>query len=144
MEIVNEENIRDRVKEYYKTGGGSTFYVGYKNLAKHYSIKEGSTTDWTGYPGSGKTELLLDILKNCSLWYGHKHLIHMPDAGTIEEVIGKLIHKMSGRQFDEFYYNSQGEKVLIENRITEAELDKYLPIVLKSFKILDPEKKNKF
>ena len=66
----------------------------------------------------------------------------MPDAGTLEEVIGKLIHKMSGKQFEEFYFDSDGNKRLIENRVTEDELEHYLPIVLEYFKILDPEKSN--
>jgi len=142
MDIIHKDKITDKVREYYKTGGGNTFYVGYKRLARHYSIKEGGCTDWTGYAGSGKTELLLDILKNCSQWYGHKHLIHMPDAGSVEEVIGKLIHKLSGKQFEEFYYNAEGERVLIEDRITIEEVEKYIPIVLESFKILDPMTKN--
>ena len=142
MDVVNEESIKERVFKYYRDGGGKTFYCGYKSLAKHYSVKVGGCTDWTGYAGSGKSELLLDILKNQSLWYGHKHLIHMPDAGTIEEVIAKLIHKMSGKQFEEFYINADGNKVLIENRVTAEEMDHYLPIVLEYFKILDPKKGN--
>ena len=142
MDVVNEESIKERVFKYYRDGGGKTFYCGYKSLAKHYSVKVGGCTDWTGYAGSGKSELLLDILKNQSLWYGHKHLIHMPDAGTIEEVIGKLIHKLSGKQFEEFYYNENGDRVLIENRVSESEIERYLPLVLDSFKILDPMTKN--
>ena len=142
MEIVKQQNIKDKLLEYYHTGGGTTFYLGFKTLAKHYSIKEGGVTDWTGYAGSGKTELLLDCLKNCSLWYGHKHLIHMPDAGSIEEVIGQLIHKLSGKQFEQFYYDGDGNRVEIKDRVTQKEIEHYLPIVLEHFKILDPQTKN--
>jgi len=142
MDIVNIKDIKDQVLELYHTGGGTTYYLGYQGLAKHYSIKEGGCTDWTGYAGSGKTELLLDCLKNCSEWYGHKHLIHMPDAGTIPEVIGKLIHKLSQKQFEEFYYDHDGNKVLIENRVTPEEIEHWLPIVLDKFVIFDPKTKN--
>lgn len=138
--IIQHNDIKESVIRYYKTGGGKTFYCGYKRLAKHYSIKEGGCTDWTGYAGSGKTELLLDILKNCSEWYGHKHLIHMPDAGCVEEIIGKLIHKMSGKSFDAFYYNKEGYKVEIEDRATETDVYRWLPEVLEYFKIYDPSK----
>ena len=141
MDIVKESEIKERLMDFYANGGGKTYFVGYKSLAKHYSIKEGGCTDWTGYAGSGKTELLLDLLKNCSRYYRHKHLIHMPDAGTIEEVVGQLIHKMSGKPFDEFYYNDLGERVLIEDRVSEEDIKKYLPIVLEYFKILDPKTK---
>jgi len=142
MDIVQQDEIRDKVIELHRNGGGKTWYCGYKGLAKHYSVKEGGCTDWTGYAGSGKSELLLDILKNQSRWYGHKHLIHMPDAGTTQEVIGKLIHKLSGKQFEEFYYDAQGNRVLIEDRLTEEEIDLWLPNVLDWFKVLDPKKKN--
>jgi hypothetical protein len=142
MDIIKADTVRERLREYYHTGGGSTFYLGFKGLGSLYSIKEGGCTDWSGLPGSGKTEVLLDSLKFCSRHYKHKHLIHMPDAGTVEEVIGKLIHKMSGKQFEEFYFDTDGNKRLIENRVTEEELEHYLPIVLEYFKILDPEKSN--
>ena len=141
MDIVKETEIKERLLDYYHKGGGTSYYVGYKSLAKHYSIVEGSCTDWTGYAGSGKTELLLDLLKNCSRFYRHKQLIHMPDAGTIEEVVGSIIHKMAGKQFDEFFYNDNGERVLIKDRVTEEEVNHYLPIVLEYFKILDPKTK---
>ena len=66
----------------------------------------------------------------------------MPDAGTVEEVIAKLIHKMTGKQFEEFYYDEGGNRVLIENRVTEAEIKRILPIITEYFKILDPKKSN--
>lgn len=142
-EIITEEMIRDRMSEYYDTGGGETFYAGFNGLARHYSIKAGGVTDWTGYAGSGKTELLLDILKDCSKWYGHKHLIYMPDAGTVEEVVAKLIHKFTGKQFEEFYYNNEGVRMLVKNRITEADMFRQIPEVLEMFKIYDPSIKKK-
>jgi len=143
MDILKEEDIRDELNEYYETGGGNTFYVGFNALSNHYNIKEGGVTDWTGYPGSGKTELLLDVLMNTTKWYGHKHLIYMPDAGTNAEVIAKLIHKKTGQQFEEFFYNKKGEKVLIKNRIQQKDIFRYLPEILKSFHVFIPTKKNK-
>lgn len=141
--IVESDEIQREVLDYFKNGGGKTYYLGFASLAHHYSIKDGGVTDWTGYPGSGKTELLVECLKNCSEWYGHKHLIYMPDAGTNAEVVAKIIHKMTGKQVDEFYYNLEGEKVLIENRITEAEILKVLPTVMEYFKIFNPRKTNR-
>lgn len=140
MDIIKETEIKERLLHHYHTGGGTVFYAGFKKLAQHYNIKEGGVTDWTGLPGSGKTELLLELLKNTSEYYGHKHLIHMPDAGTVEEVIGKLMHKMSGKQFKKFFYDSEGNKVEIKDRITPDEIERLLPIVLKTFKIFNPSK----
>ena len=122
----------------YETGGGKTYYCGFPVLAPHYSIKEGGVTDWTGYPASGKTELLFEMLINSNKWYGHKHLIYMPDAGTAAEVVGKLIHKLSGKQFDKFFYNAKGQRVEITNRISQGEVERLLPEIHDSFKIFDP------
>jgi hypothetical protein len=139
--IITESEIRDSLHDHYVTGGGKTFYVGFNSMSKHYNVKEGGVTDWTGYPGSGKTELLLEVLKNTSEWYGHKHLIYMPDAGSVEEVIGKLIHKFTGKQFEKFYYDKAGNKIEIKNRITEAEIFTWLPRILKYFHIYNPVNK---
>lgn len=65
----------------------------------------------------------------------------MPDAGSDVEIVGKLLHKISGKQIEKFYYKD-GNKVEIQNRITEAEILKLLPTVLEYFKIFKP-KKNK-
>lgn len=139
--IYDYSEIERSVLEHYKSGGGKTFYLGFPCLAKHYSIMEGSRTDWTGYPGSGKTELLLECLVNTSKWYNHRHLIHMPDAGSTSEIVAKIMHKMSGKQFKEFYYNANGEKVKIENRLSEIEITRLLPQVLDKFIIYKPEGK---
>jgi len=139
--ILDLKSIKDGLNDYYEQGGGKTFYCGFNVLSNHYNIKEGGVTDWSGYPGSGKTELLLQVLVNCTKWYGHKHLIYMPDAGSNEEVVAKLIHKYTGKQFEEFFYNKKGEKVEIKNRITQEEMFRVLPEIIDSFKIFIPEVK---
>ena len=143
MGVIKLQEIREEVIDLYKNGGGNVFYCGFKRLAPHYNVKEGSCTDWTGYPGSGKTELLFEVLKNCSEFYDHKHLIHMPDAGSNAEVVAKLLHKVSGKQFNEHYYDSDGKQQKIENRISLSEVDKYLPQVLHYFHIFNPKSANR-
>ena len=139
--ILTQKDVLDPLLELYESGGGNTYYLGFNALARLYSIKEGGCTDWVGYGGSGKSALLLECLKNTSEWYGHKHLIYMPDAGSNEEVIGQILHKMSGKQFDKFYYNKEGLKVEIKNRLSKEEIVKLLPTVLEYFKVYVPTSK---
>jgi hypothetical protein len=139
MEIIKAQDIRDELIDLYKNGGGKVYYCGFQKLSPFYNIKEGSCTDWTGYPGSGKTELLFEVLRNCSEFYDHKHLIYMPDAGSNAEVIAKLMHKFSGKQFNEHYFDSDGRKQKIENRMSIGDLDRYLPEVLNYFHIYSPK-----
>ena len=140
--ILGKDEALEKLNEYYVTGGGRTYDLGFKALSKHYSIKEGGVTDWTGYPQSGKTEFMLECLINTSKWYGHKHLIYMPDAGTDEEIYSKILHKVTGKQVEEFYYNANGDKVKIINRLTEAEIRTEIDWLIHHFKIYKPESKD--
>jgi hypothetical protein len=142
MDIYSQKELEQQLIEHYLGGGGKTFYCGFKALSPYYSVHEGGRTDWTGYPGSGKTELLLEVLNNTSEYYGHKHLIHMPDAGSVAEIISKIMHKMSGKQVKEFYYDKDGNKVIIQDRLTQDEIKILLPKVLNNFVIFKPDGKS--
>ena len=37
-------------------------YLGFKSLHEHYSMSLGNCTDWTGFPMSGKTQVLMECL----------------------------------------------------------------------------------
>lgn len=130
------ENIIESVLHKWKHGEEETFNPGFKNFANYYNILQGSCTDWTGYPTSGKTELLLEVLMNCAKFYNHKHLLYMPDAGTVAEVMSDLLTKYSGKPFNE-YYHWKGEKHKNYDRLTESEVLMYLPEIEKNFKICE-------
>lgn len=131
--------IQDRMMDFLKTGGGHTYYCGFKGLAPFYSVKAGGCTDWTGYPISGKTEMLLEVLVNQSTYYGHKHLLYMPDSGSNEELVAKLITKYSGKTFKKYWYDDYGNKKENRNQITQEEIYRWLPEVLDNFKILNKQ-----
>lgn len=37
-------------------------YLGFKNVDEIYNMQLGTCTDWTGYPSSGKTQVLMEML----------------------------------------------------------------------------------
>jgi hypothetical protein len=135
MDLIGVGDVRDKLRMYIKSGGPERFYIGHKSLDKHYGIRQGSRTDWSGYPASGKTELMLECLWNCSQYYDHKHLINMPDAGSNEEIIAKLFHKVTGKRMEKYYWTSEGRQET-DNLATVQELDRHLPEILEYFKIL--------
>tara|TARA_R100000951_G_scaffold25923_1_gene21996 strand:+ start:4114 stop:5085 length:972 start_codon:yes stop_codon:yes gene_type:complete len=143
MKALDYKTLQKEVLDLYRTGGGNTFYLGFKALEAHYNIKAGSCTDWTGYPGSGKSELLFEILMNTNEYYGHKHLLYMPDAGTNAEVAAKLLHKLTGKQFNEHYYSNEGQKVKITNRLSELDIMNYLGRIHETFVFLDIEQSDR-
>lgn len=135
-ELVKISDVREDLLRYMKTGGHKRYYLGHSLLDKHYGVREASRTDWSGYPASGKTELLIECLWNCSNYYDHKHLIYMPDAGSVNEVVAKLFFKITGKRLERFYWDQTGRKES-NNVATEAELDRHLPEILHYFKILN-------
>lgn len=125
--IVNN-SIRDDIMKYRECGALRGKYLGFPLLDEFYSMALPGVTDWSGFPASGKSEILLEFLLNTSLFYGWKHLLYVPDVGDKNETLAILIHKISGKTFDKRFYNS--------NYISESEVDRHLDWILHHFRIM--------
>jgi len=101
-------------------------YLGFVELHKYYSMSLGNCTDWTGFPQSGKTQVLMECLINTSKFYGWKHLVYFPDVGNTTEIVADLIQKKTGKSFDP---NA-------ENVITDLEITMGMEWVLNHFNII--------
>lgn len=101
-------------------------FLGFDELHKHYSMSLGNCTDWTGYPMSGKTQLLMECLVNTSKFYDWKHLVYFPDVGNNVEIVADLIQKKTGKSFDP---NAK-------NVITDLEITHGMEWVLRHFNII--------
>lgn len=91
-----------------------------------YKVMPGSCTDITGYPYSGKTLFLIEILYGLSKSKGLKHLLHLPDSGKPAEVIANLIEKETSKSFNKKHANA----------IKEHEIIKEFAWIYEHFKIL--------
>lgn len=103
--ILEAVDILPQIDHLHKYGWDAGKYVGFECFEKHYNMLPGSCTDWTGYPQSGKTEMVLELMLNTTEFYGWKHLIFAPDIGKSIEIMAKLIHKYSGFTFKKKYSN---------------------------------------
>jgi hypothetical protein len=126
FEMLNYNNSRDELQAYREKGALRGKFLGFPFLEEHYTMSTPGITDWTGYPQSGKTEFLIELLLNTSLFYGWKHLLYVPDVGDKNEVLGNIIHKLSGYTFDKRF----------NNHISESDTDKNLQWVLEHFYII--------
>lgn len=126
FDIVNGTEINERLEDYAKNGALKGKYLGFSNIHSNYTMSLPGVTDWTGFPQSGKTQVLMEFLICTSEFYGWKHLIYFPDVGNDTEVIADLIHKRTGKSFDKRY----------KNHITQEEIAKETLWVLEHFKIL--------
>lgn len=105
FKILEYKDVSQDLERLHKYGWDSGKYVGFPNFEKHYNMLDSGVTDWTGYPSSGKSELLLDLLFNMSNFYHWKHMLFVPDIGKSIEVMAKLIHKHTGKNFIKRYSN---------------------------------------
>jgi hypothetical protein len=128
FEILNASNTSEGILKYREKGAVRGAYLGFPELHEYYTMSLSGVTDWTGFPQSGKSEILLECLLNTSLYYGWKHLLYVPDIGDKNEILAILIHKITGKTFDKRYENS--------NYISEGEVIKELDWVLHHFRIL--------
>jgi len=126
FKITEANEVRESLITYRDNYHEKGKYLGWDDLHKHYSMQLGSVTDWTGYPMSGKTQVLMELLLNTSLWYGWRHLVYFPDVGNNIEIIADLMHKKTGRSFDP----------KAQNTITDEEINKELEWLTYHFKVL--------
>ena len=125
FEIVGRDVLKD-LNDYRVNYNDRGRYLGFDSIDTHYSMQLGNVTDWTGFPMSGKTQILMECLLNTSIFYGWKHLIYFPDVGNKTEIISDLLHKLTGKSFNPKY----------NNHITEEEIIKDIDWILEHFKIL--------
>ena len=105
FKILDFADIQPQLEHLHEHGWDAGLYVGFPNFKPHYNMTVDGCTDWTGYPSSGKTELLLELLFSMSTFYGWKYLLYVPDIGKSVEVMAKLIHKYTGKTFIKRYNN---------------------------------------
>jgi hypothetical protein len=127
-----------KIEHYLKHGGLPGIELGFKSLRNFYSHKESGVTDWTGFPASGKTYFVLEILLQLSQQYNKRHMLYVPDLGTEIEVMAKLLKMYTGKDF-ETKYNNQIELKEVFNRIPQISNDFVLVKKIDNRKPLTPQ-----
>lgn len=132
FDIIKPTEIVESLKKYRDTYNERGKYLGFKGLNDLYTMQLGTCTDWTGFPRSGKTQVLMELLLNTSLYYGWKHLVYFPDVGNTTEIIADLLHKKTHKGFNNNYPNVIDDKTIY--RETEWLLDHFKILYKKNVK----------
>jgi hypothetical protein len=128
FKILNYQDCEEDLLKYREKGALRGVYLGFPYLHQNYTMSLPGVTDWTGFPASGKSEILLEMLLNTSEYHGWRHLLFVPDVGEKNEVLGILIHKRTGKTFDKRFENV--------NYISENEVRNNLQWILHHFQII--------
>lgn len=126
FELTQAADVTSKLINYRKTYHDKGMYLGWEKVDQFYSMQLGNCTDWTGFPMSGKTQVLMECLLNTSIFYGWKHLIYFPDVGNNVEIIADLLHKKTGKTFDPTK----------ENCISDQEIYNEINWITHHFKVL--------
>lgn len=123
--------------------------TGLKPLDEVFSLVKGYPLYWAGEPGSGKTEIVLEIALNTSVLHGWKHFVYLGEGGDIEEVIAELCFKYICKPYKlkSNYGMSDSEKIQAEMFIEDhfIFLDDTEDLTLSQFyaTVAEAEKKHK-
>ena len=131
LKVVNffDPDKNKKLMDYHENGGLPGLELGFSCLNGFYTHKQSGVTDWTGFPASGKTYFVLEILMQLSEKYGKRHAIYVPDLGTYYETFAKLVKMYTGKDFEVKYHN----------QISVGELMSRIPQISKDFLILIKE-----
>ena len=127
IQITSLTDRTERIKTYLDNQGYPGKDTGFVTLKDLYTHKDGGVTDWTGFPSSGKTYFVLDVLFNLSERYGQVNALYVPDLGAYEDIVGKLIKMYTGKNVHPKY----------GNRASMADVFHSIPFLSKHFLILE-------
>jgi hypothetical protein len=131
LKIVDfgQTKYQEKLLQYHEDDGRPGLELGFQNLNQLYTHKKSGITDWTGFPSSGKTYFVLEILMQLSEKYNQRHMLYVPDLGTYYETIAKLVKMYTGKDFEKKFHN----------KISVAELLNRIPQISNDFIILTKE-----
>ncbi len=113
--MIFEPTDKNTVEEYEK-GIQRGDDVGFKCLEDIFSIKKSSTLYVMGAPFSGKSEFIMEMLVNLSVFYGYKHCIYTPETGNGREVFAELAAKYIRKDYYDTYNNQMTLNEMYEAR----------------------------
>ena len=113
--IKKSSEIIDQLMHLQKYGLPEGSKVGLKSFDDNLTFAKGGCTDITGYPFYGKSLVLKEIMMGLTINAGWSHCVYMPDDGGDVEVLSNLMHKLTGKTFDQHYDNAITEKDIVKN-----------------------------
>jgi AAA15 family ATPase/GTPase len=95
-EIINTNTVKNALVEVRKTGYLRGKSTGWKILDKYYSVIKGQFTVITGYPSSGKSEVIDALMMNMAMLDNWKFAVFAPENYPVVMHYHKLVEKYIG------------------------------------------------
>lgn len=127
IRIVDLNKETKTIERYIENNGYPGKSIGFYCIDQHYTHKDGGVTDWTGFPSSGKTYFVLEVLFNLANRYGKRTALYLPDMGSYIDLVSKLVKMYTGKDFSNRY----------GNKISLPALYNSIPFLTHHFPIID-------
>lgn len=127
--IFTIADLSDKIDELYKQGLQAGEDPGFENLGKLYTIKRGQFTVLTGVPGSGKSQLLDNIILNLACEKGWKFAVCSLENQPLEQHASTLIEIHAGAPFNEGVHRRLSKDQL---KASKAFLDEHFTFLMPS------------
>lgn len=115
IQLLNINSKAKEIDKHLENNGYPGKFCGFNCLHNHYTHKSGGVTDWTGFPGSGKTYFAFEVMFNLAERYGLRTALYTPDMGSYIDLVAKLVKMQSGMDFNDKYKNKVDVKTLYES-----------------------------
>lgn len=126
LKFTDYESSVERLIKHRAEDGARGLDGPFQCLNKYYTVKDSGVTDWTGFPGSGKSYYCLENLISMSFRYGKRYALFVPDIGSPVDVYDKLFKMFTGYDFHSKY----------RNQIPESEIYKHMMDIIYRFPLL--------
>jgi len=124
---VLDDNMKEQLLAYRKTGLQKGAWVGWQDLYDHWSIKRGSTTYILAAPASGKSTFTTEIIMNLAEFENQRIIIFTPETGSPREIFAELLWAKLKEPFVNFGGNKKSGR----------EVEKAIDFISEHFVIID-------
>ncbi|UYZ60154.1 P-loop NTPase family protein [Hymenobacter latericus] len=129
-DILGFEEVWPLMEHTWKHGKINGTTTHFPALDPHFTWKPGELTLVTGWPGSGKSEFLLQLLNAKAIYDGWKWALFCPENMPVDELVDKLVQSYVGKTSNQKYP---------QYRMTFTEYKEATMFVMNHFSIIYPK-----
>lgn len=111
--IFHALDFKDQIMETFKKGNNMGESCGIRELDGIFRIRPGYFYTFTGWPGSGKSEFVTQLLINQAALKGRKACVYSPESYPIPSYVETIAHNYLGKSVDKSYPNCCSEAELL-------------------------------
>jgi len=99
------DDVRDKIQDAYDKGYARGYLLESEIFEEPFSVVLGTTLYIYGPPGSGKTQVLFEMLIQLSMKFDWRHAILSPETGDVDDIFIELIQMVAQKDITDTFGN---------------------------------------